>query len=341
MLCPACNKDMPTVQNLEAKQQHTVQEPIEIVISHGQPVNTIEDLAAHAMQEKLQSLLGDQAHVILYADYQMGSGREQIEAMQLGRIHITIQPASEVSHFIEDMKVFLCPYLFPSNAGEVMAILDGALEQDALDRIGMGQNESMFTGLGLWFGGYKLFTFHGEDNKTIHSPADFQGLKIAVPDASLVKAQYQSWGAEPVVTDMMALYSTLAQHLADGSEATLSQIASNYLYEVQHNIVQAYHSAEVFVIFANAAWFSSLSESVQTAVMEAEQHGRDVLYEELENKEVAYLESICQAKGMHYEVLNEKEQEIFKSLTAPIYTEQLAGCPWQINYVQRIQEYFK
>ena len=345
LLCPACTKDMPTVQNMITEQQNEEyqnndKKPIEIIISHNQNINTPEDIAAHAMQVKLQERLGNQAKVILYADYQMGSAREQVEAMQLDRIHITIQPASVVSSFVEDMKVFTLPYVFSSNVEEVKAVLEGAFEQEALERIGMDANIPDFTGLGLWFGGYKLFTYHGDDNKHIQSPADFQGLSIAVPPASVLKAQYQHWGAETMEVEFIALYSTLAQRIADGSEGSVSQIVSNHIHEVQHNVVQAYHSAEVYVILANTAWFSSLPANMQTAIMEAEQYGKKVLYETLTNKEAAYIDTIRQTKGMRYEVLDEKEQDMFRTSVQSLYKEQLAGSAWQIDYVERLQKCF-
>ena len=328
------------MQTIINEQHEGTLEPLEIIISHNQNVNTPEDIAAHAMQSKLQELLGQQGTVKVYADYQMGSAREQIEAMQLGRIHITIQSASIAASFVDDMKVFLLPYLFSSNIDEVKMILDSSLEKEALERIDIAENTTV-SGLGLWFGGYKLFTFHGEDYKNIHSPADFQGLQIAVPDNALLEAQYQHWGAETVIMDSAALYSTLAQRIADGSEATVSQIVGNYLYEVQHNIVQAYHSPEIYVVLADTAWFTSLPLEIQTAVLEAEQYGKEKLYAALAAQEPIYLETISQTKGMRYDVLDDKEQEAFRTSVQTLYVEQLAGSAWQIEYVERVKEYFK
>ena len=341
VVCPACAKDLPTVQNIINEQQERTLEPLEIIISHNQNVNTPEDIAAHAMQSKLQELLGQQATVTVYADYQMGNAQEQIEATQLGRIHITIQSVSIAASFVDDMKVFLLPYLFSSNADEVKTILDSSLAKDALERIGMAENTTGVSGLGLWFGGYKLFTHHGEDHKGIYSPADFQGLQIAVPDNALLEAQYRHWGAKTIAMDSAALYGALAQRIADGSEATVSQIAGNYLYEVQHNIVQAYHSPEVYVILTNTDWFMSLPSDVQTALIEAEQYGKEKLYEALSIQEPIYLETISQIDGVQYYMLDADEQNTFRASVRSLYTEQLAGNAWQTEYVERLKEYFK
>ena len=129
------------------------------------------------------------------------------------------------------------------------------------------------------------------------------------------------------------LYSTLAQHIADGSEGSASQIVSNHIQEVQHNVVQAYHSPEIYVILTNAEWYSSLPAKIQTAIMEAEQHGKEVLYDILPQKEAEYIERIRQTEGMRYEVLSEAEQAVFRASVQALYTEQLSGSHWQIDYV--------
>lgn len=339
VLFTGCSAEIPTVQEIGESSQPTTQETevLQIIISHSQNSGTPEDFAAKAMQSKLQELLGTHANVILYADYQMGSAQEQLEALQLGRIHITMQSAAELSSFVEDMKVFTLPYLFSSDQEDVQRILDSALEKEALDRISLERGEPDFTGIGLWFGGYKLFTFSGAEQKAIHSPADFQGLKIAVPDVSLLKAQYRQWGAEPVPVEDIARYSVLEQNIAQGSEATISQIASNYLYEVQHNIVQAYHSAEIYVVLANTQWLAALPVDVQQAIIEAEDYGKQILYETLAAQEPAALDTITQAEGMHYEQLEEEQIAAFRTSVEPFYAEQLAGNPWQMQYVEKIK----
>jgi len=343
LLLSGCHTELPAVQNINkdiAASQSTTPAAIEIVLSHSRSIGSPEDRAACAMRDKLQELLDEQAEVMLYADYQLGSAQEQLEAVQLGRVHITIQPVSAVSRYADDLKVFALPYLFSANEKEVIDVLDGPLAQEALDRIGMEQGEPAFKGLGLWFGGYKLFTFHGDENKHIHSPADFQGLTIATPDTPLLKAQYQHWGAEPIPIDAIALYSTLAQHIADGSEATVSQIAESYLYEVQHNIVQAYHSAEIYTVVVNRQWYEAQPADVQNAIIEAEAYGKEQLYQALDEQEAAYIDIIRQVEGMRYEELDENAIKHFKASTEPIYTEQLAGSPWQMDYVERIQKCF-
>lgn len=340
VLCTACNRDLPAVQDLTEARQDSAEAPIEIVISHSQNVDTPEAAAAKAMQDTLTELLGDRAKVTLYADYQLGSAREQMEAMQLGRVHITIQPASVVSQFVSDVKVLTMPYVFSADTAQVQEVLNGPLGDELLGRIASGSDAPVYQGLGLWLGGYKLFTFHGDDHKQIQSPADFCGLTIAVPEAPVLRAQYQRWGAEPMAAEPIALYSMLAQRIADGTEATAVQIVSNHLHEVQCNMVQAYHSAEVYTVLVNHTWFAALPETIQQAIIAAEEVGKETLYQTLAEQEAVCIERIRQVEGMRYTVLEEEELTVWKSSVQPLYTEQLSGSAWQMNYVERLRKCF-
>ena len=352
----ACDANIPTIQNpvrveeqpvpieqaeltaevlkdTEKKGAETTQ--IEIVISHSQRQSSPEHAAAQAMQQALQEQLGDRVDVILYADCQLGTAREQLEAVQLGRLHIAIQSAAELSAFVDDVKVLTMPYLFSDNRDEVIDGLQSAWGQELLERV--NQDRHGFEGLGLWFGGYKLLAYDGAAQKEIHSPADFCDLKIAVADAPILKAQYHQWHAEAVVVEENLLFRALEQNWVDGCEMTVQRMADNRSYELLHNVVQAYHSAEIYAVLTNQAWFTALPADVQIAIREAEVCGRQVMQEELDERESFYLRIICQAEGMNYYVLNPSEIEIFRASVQPIYTEQLAGNQWQKTFVERLQ----
>ena len=105
--------------------------------------------------------------------------------------------------------------------------------------------------------------------------------------------------------------------------------------------MQAYHSPEIYVVLADTAWFTSLPMEIQTGIIEAEQYGKEKLYEVLAIQEPLYLETIRQIDGVQYYMLDEDAQHIFRASVQSLYTEQLAGNVWQTEYVERLKEYFK
>lgn len=310
------------------------EETIKIVFSHNQQVGTPEDIGAQAMVSKLEELLGDRISVELYPNQQMGSLREQAEATQLGSINITMQPVSTITPFVDDIKVIDFPYLLPADREQIFEVLDGELGQEALGRLEQGG----FKGLGFWFEGYKLFT---TKNKEIHSPADFQGMKIRVMESPLLVAQYENWGATATPIAYTELYSALEQGTVDGEENPIQSIESNKYYEVQSQIIQSYHGTMTYILMANSEWFNGLPSDVQDAIIEAEEYGRQETRKAYAEKEVEYIETVKNAEGVHYYELTPEEIEVFKESVQPLYEKQTQGKEWQADYVKRLQAAFE
>ncbi len=318
----------------QASQPSEDGEKITIVFSHNQPVDSPEGIGAQAMVDKLYELLGeDRISVELYPAQQRGNLREQAEATQMGDINITMQPVSTVTPFVDDIKVIDFPYLLPADREKIFEVLDGDLGREALDRLEQGQ----FKGLGFWFEGYKLFT---TKDKEIHSPADFQGMKIRIMESPLLKAQYENWGAIATPIAYNELYSALEQGTVDGEENPIQTIVLNNYHEVQGEIIQSYHGTMTYILMANLDWFNSLPEDVQEAIVEAEAYGREESRKAYAEKEQEYLDVVKNAEGVHYYELTDEEIEAFKATVQPVYDSQTAGSEWQADFVQRLQDAF-
>lgn len=317
----------------ESRQADT-EEAISIVFCHNQPVGSPEDVGAQAMVEKLKKELGDRVIVELYPAQQMYDMNTQIEKVQLGEIHLTLQPTAAVSQIAEDVKVLDLPYLMPiDNEKLICEVLDGELGQELMNRIG----GNGVHGLGLWYGGYKLFTTNGPE---IHSPADFQGLSMRILDSPVLAAQYENWGAEAVPATYSELYSVLEDGVAHGQENPVQTIALNRYQDVQSQMVQSYHGVMHYVLLTNAEWFSCLPEHVQEAVIEAEEYGRKEARKAYAKQEADYIAALESAEGVHYYELTPEEISVFQASVQPVYDSQTAGSQWQIDYVKRLQEAF-
>ena len=318
----------------QASQPSENGEKIAIVFSHNQPVDSPEGVGAQAMVDKLYELLGeDRISVELYPAQQRGNLREQAEATQMGDINITMQPVSTVTPFVDDIKVIDFPYLLPADREKIFEVLDGDLGREALDRLEQGQ----FKGLGFWFEGYKLFT---TKDKEIHSPADFQGMKIRIMESPLLKAQYENWGAIATPIAYSELYSALEQGTVDGEENPIQTIVLNNYHEVQGEIIQSYHGTMTYILMANLDWFNGLPEDVQEAIVEAEAYGREESRKAYAEQEQEYLDVVKNAEGVHYYELTDEEIEAFKATVQPVYDSQTAGSEWQADFVQRLQDAF-
>ncbi|MDR1649458.1 MAG: TRAP transporter substrate-binding protein [Synergistaceae bacterium] len=307
-------------------------EPLLIRFSHNQPVGSPEDVGAQALRAKLEELAGDRVEVEVYPASQLGSLREQVESTQMGVIQLTLQPASVITPFVDDIKIIDFPYLLPADRNKVFKVLDGELGQEGLSPL----SRAGFKGLGYWFAGYKLFTTKKTE---IHSPADFKGLRIRVMDSPLLISQYTAWGATAVPIAYAELYNSLQQNVVDGQENPIQTIALNNYQEVQGQIIQSYHGTMTYILMANKQWFDGLDPELQGFIVEAEKFGRAASRENYAVQETNYIETVKKAPNVHYYALTDAEIAQFREASKPVYAEH-ATTDWQKAYLKKLQEAF-
>ncbi|MDR3265245.1 MAG: TRAP transporter substrate-binding protein [Synergistaceae bacterium] len=306
--------------------------PIVIKFSHNQAIGTPEDVGAQALRARLEELAGDRVKVEVYPASQLGSLREQVESTQMGVIHLTLQPASVITPFVDDIKVIDFPYLLPADREKIFGVLDGELGAEGLEPLSRGG----FKGMGYWFAGYKLFT----TKKTpIHTPDDFKGLRIRVMDSPLLISQYGAWGATAVPIAYAEVYNALQQNVVDGQENPIQTIAQNNYQEVQGEIVQSYHGTMTYILMANKKWFEGLDPELQGFIIEAEKFGRVASRENYALQEQSYLDKVKNAPGVNYYELTAEEISLFREASKPVYDEH-ATSEWQKQFVRKLQEAF-
>lgn len=307
-------------------------EKIKIIFSHNQPVGSPEDVGAQALKEKLEELAGNRVEVEIYPASQLGSLREQTELTQMGEIHLTLQPTSTVSPFVDDIKLVDFPYLLPKDREKVFTVLDGELGSELLAPLeGNG-----FKGLGYWFAGYKLFT---TKNKEIHLPGDFQGMRMRVMESDLLISQYGAWGATGVPIAYAEVYNSLQSGVVDGQENPIQSIMLNNYQEVQKYIIQSYHGTMTYILMSNKDWFDGLDAQLQGYLIEAEEYGRKACRESYAVQEQEYLDTLRASESNIYYELTDEEIAAFREASLPVYEEN-AKTDWQKEHLQKLQEAF-
>lgn len=304
-------------------------EEILVNFSHNQPITSPEHAGAEKFKEVAESMSDGKIKVQLYPAGQMGSLREQVEGVQLGTTHISMQPSAVITPFVDDIKVLDLPYLWPSDREVIYEVLDGEMGRELLDRL---ENKG-FHGLGYWFGGYKLFT---TEDIEIHVPSDFEGVKMRVMESPLLLSQYQAWGGTPVALPYAELYNGLQQGIVDGQENPLQTIYLNNFHEVQNQIIESYHGGMMYVMISNKAWFDGLSENIQNIITKAEKEGRKEAREVLLETEKEYVENIKET-GVNYYKLMPEEIEKFTKASKTVHEEHY-DTEWQKDYLNRLYD---
>ena len=285
---------------------------ITVRFSHNQPEDSAEHIGALAFKEKIEELSGGQFNVQIFPALQLGSMREQVEAVQMGSNQLTLQPVAVMTSFVDELQVVDFPFLWPSSE-KMWSVLDstpGELLLDSCDSKGM-------TGLGFWGSGFKKITTNG---KEVRVPSDLKGVKMRVMPSPLLIEQYKAWGANPVPIEYAELYNALQQGIVDGQENPIATIALNKFYEVQDTLILSNHGYLAYVCVANKKWFNSLSAEQQEMVKQAEIYAHDIQRKELASREEAYLEE-CKASGINVIELSDSDRDEFLNASLGVHDQ--------------------
>lgn len=299
-----------------------------IKLSHNQPATSPEHIGSEAFKKKVEELSNGKIKVEIYPALQLGSMREQAEAVQMGSHQITIQPISVLTPFVEELQIVDFPFLWPSTE-KMYKVLDGEGGSKLLSKT----EQKGFKGFGFWSSGFKQFTTRG---KEIHKPSDFQGVKMRVMPSPLLIAQYKAWGANPVPIEYSELYNALQQKIVDGQENPIQTIAMNKYYEVQDTMIMSNHGYLAYVFVANKAWFEGLPNEYKEIVTKAEKEAREAERKAAADKESQYLEEIKKSKIKIYS-LTDEERKAFAEASKSVH-EEFAKTPHMKELLKLIND---
>ncbi|MBZ4653602.1 MAG: C4-dicarboxylate transporter substrate-binding protein [Peptococcaceae bacterium] len=285
-------------------------EKIIIRLGLNQPTSSPEYKGLEIFKQKLEQESGGRLQVQLFPSMQLGSMREQAEAVQIGSNEMTLQPVSVMTPFTPTVQIVDLPCLFPS-VDVFFKVMEDGVGSKILDTM----KEKGFVGLGFWNGGAKHFT---TKNKEIHKPEDFKGVKMRVMPSPLLIAQYEAWGANPIPIEYAELYNALQQGVVDGQENPVQTIALNKYYEVQNTMILSGHGYMTYILVANKAWFEKLPADLQQLIIkvnaEASKEGRKLVAD----SEAKYLEDIKKSGIKIYE-LTPEEKKLFAKASQPVH----------------------
>lgn len=167
-------------------------------------------------------------------------------------------------------------------------------------------------------GGFLAFT---NNERPIHSPADFDGLRFRAMDKSQV-ALFESFGASGTPIPWTEVYMALRTGVADGQMNPPMYIILGSLFEVQKYLTLADIQYSDQFLIGNGELIDSLSEedrkALQEAVVEANEINREAVESQVESR-VKYLEE----QGMEVYKPTEAELAEFQQIGQPSYIEWL------------------
>jgi C4-dicarboxylate-binding protein DctP len=283
-----------------------------IKLSHVVATDTPKGLAAEKFKELAEQKSDGRITVEVYPNSQLYGDEDEMQAVQSGGLQMIAPTTSKFTTIAPKMQVLDFPFIY-DNYDELDTV---TAPETPVGQI-IYENEKLSSNnirvLALWVDGFKQIAA----NTPIRSPEDFQGLKIRVQPADVLRTMFETWGANPTTIAFGELYTALEQGVVNGHENPYSVIYGSKAHQVQPYITESSHGANVSVAAINQDFFDSLPEDLQQVVTEAADEAAAY------NREIA-LKQNTEGKGQILEAgtteiieLSPEQRQAFKEEVVP------------------------
>jgi C4-dicarboxylate-binding protein DctP len=243
---------------VRAKAQQT---PIIVKLSHVVSPDAPKGKAALRFQELAEKYTNGKVKVEVYPNSSLYKDKEELEALQLGSVHILAPSISKFGPLgVKEFDVFDLPFLLSDQenarkmfASPMMASFNSKLEAKGI------------TMLHYWDNGSYVYTC----NKPLISPEDFKGLKLRIQGSKVLDATARELGAIPQIMAFSELYQALQTGVVDGEDNVPSNILTQRFYEVQKYLTVSYHGRLTYALVTNKKFWDGLPEDVRNGLAKA------------------------------------------------------------------------
>lgn len=245
----------------------------------------------------------------LFPGMQLGSARENVDAVRAGTIFGTWIGPGFLSRLVPEIEAISLPFVFNDSA-TAFRVIDGPVG----DKLNEKMADKGFLVLGWMELGLRNVTNSKRPIKTVE---DLAGLKIRLQPNETHLATFRALGASPISMDVKELYSALQQGVVDGEENPYSIIAANRYFEVQKYLTNTGHFFDFIVVVVNKKQYEALSLEKKAAITAAMKSAVTAQRAASAEEQKAALKEL-QDKGMDYTMLTPEARAQFVARTAGV-----------------------
>lgn len=291
-------------------------EKANIELSAGQPFNSTHPwgLGFEHMAKLLAEKSDGRIKMSVYHGHSIANGntRTMVEMILEGTADLMINSPLVYQGWDKRYCVFSLPFLFPST--EIgFAAMKTDIGGEAMNWL---KDKGMFA-VGVTVNGYRQLT---NSRRPVLSPADINGLKIRVPDASTIISTFNLLNADPTSLNMPEVYTSIQQGTVDGQENPVAVIDSNKLYEVCPYITLWTYMWDPAFLMMHTGSYERLPEDLKPVFDECVQETMEYINQLLAEKETEQIKGF-QDNGCEVVTLSTEQNAAFAQATALVYDE--------------------
>ncbi len=236
-------------------------EPIVLRFSHVVAVDTPKGQAAELFRRRAEELTQGRIRVEVYPNSTLFKDREEIEALQLGRVEMLAPSLSKLGPLgATEFEVFDLPFLF-DGYDALRRVTQGPVGRALLQKLAA----KGIVGLAYWDNGFKVFSA----NRPLRTPEDFRGLRMRVQPSRVLEAQMRALGAQPQVLAFSDVTAALRAGVVDGAENPVSNLWTQRMNEVQRHVTLTAHGYLGYAAIVNKPFWDALPRDLRAALERA------------------------------------------------------------------------
>jgi tripartite ATP-independent transporter DctP family solute receptor len=242
------------------KKQDAAKPEVVLKLAHSLDITHPVHKAMVYMAEKVKEKSSGRMQVQIFPSEQLGTEKDDIEALQLGYLAMTKTSTAVMEGFVPRMRVFGIPYLF-RDSEHYWKVLNGPIGKELLLA---GQNQGL-RGLCFYDAGSRSFYA----KKEIKSPADLKGLKIRVMNSIMSIKMVDAMGGSPTPIPWGELYTSLEQGVVDAAENNPPSYRTSRHYEVCKYYTLDEHARLPDILMISVRVWNNLKGEFQQILQEA------------------------------------------------------------------------
>lgn len=291
----------------EGEQTYTIR------FSHENAAGTPGALSAEKFKEILEQKTDGQITVETYANSELFSDQDELQAIQSGAVEVLSPPASKLSSSIAPrIQVLDLPFIFDSPE----EVQEATAPDTPLGKA-LHENENLAERNIKWLNTWHVGFFQISSNREVRAPEDMQGLKMRILPSDVMRSVNERWGAEPTTMAYTEVFTGLQQGVIEGQENPYTNIWSQKFHTVQDYITEANFAFASYGLIIRKDYFNSLPEDLQQAVIDAAEEATAYNVKAVTETNLEDKQKIQEAGTTEIIELSDQERQAFKDAVVP------------------------
>lgn len=298
----------------------------------GDPIDSDQGAFATRFAELVEFYSDGDIKVKLFPGGALGSETEMVQNARLGSLDMALVGIGNVTPFSKKLGALTMPYLITDSTQAVLATTGELGEYWN----GLAKEEAGMNILGWTYSNFRYLT---NSKRPVKNLEDVKGLKIRVPQNSIMLKSWEVFGANPIAMAWTETFTALQQKVVDGQDNPYIVNNTMKFYEVQPYLTEVHHQYSLQPLLIGNRTMGKLSEEDQGILirsgLEAQEYALVFQMTESENAKQNMI-----ANGVEVFELEDEDQwiKLAKEKVWPEFYDDIGGKESFDNVLNKLQQ---